>query len=115
MLKEFQLIKLYCAVCHHYNTALVAQAQRCSNNFCPKFTDVLDSDGVLRLIMVIPSPKAEKIELWIAKIISEGKTVVLPEPFRPAKAKTIGLLLKTYLVNSLKILLTVLISVIFPT
>jgi hypothetical protein len=30
---------MYCAVSHHYNTALVACAQRCSNNFCPKFTD----------------------------------------------------------------------------
>ena len=39
MSKEIQLITLYCAVCHHYDSALVAQAQRCSNNFCPKFTD----------------------------------------------------------------------------
>ena len=40
-----------------------------------RFTDVLNADGVLRLIMVFPSPKAEKIKLWIAKIISEGKKV----------------------------------------
>ena len=39
MCKEIQLITLYCAVCHHYDTALVTFAQRCSNNFCPKFTD----------------------------------------------------------------------------
>ena len=39
MCKETQLITLYCAVCHHYDTVLVAQAQRCSNNFCPKFSD----------------------------------------------------------------------------
>jgi len=39
MTKHIQLIKLYCAVCDIYNSALVAQAQRCSNNFCPKFTD----------------------------------------------------------------------------
>ena len=39
MSKEIQLITLYCAVCHHYNSALVTQAQRSSNNFCPKFTD----------------------------------------------------------------------------
>lgn len=38
-MREIQLITLYCAVCNHYNTALVTQAQRCSNNFCPKFTD----------------------------------------------------------------------------
>lgn len=37
--KYTQLIELYCAVCHHYNNTLVAEAQRQSNNFCPKFTD----------------------------------------------------------------------------
>ena len=36
---QTKLIKLYCAVCHLYNTTLVAQAQRQSNNFRPKFTD----------------------------------------------------------------------------
>ena len=36
---QFKLIELYCAVCHHYNTTLVAHAQRQSNNFLPKFTD----------------------------------------------------------------------------
>jgi len=39
MRKDIQLIELYCVVCHHYNTRLVYDAQRCSNNFCPKFTD----------------------------------------------------------------------------
>ena len=39
MSKEIQLITLYCAVCQQYDSALAAQAQRCSNNFCPKFTD----------------------------------------------------------------------------
>jgi len=39
MTKDNQLIKLYCAVCSYYNSALVIQAQRCSNNFLPKFTD----------------------------------------------------------------------------
>jgi hypothetical protein len=38
MTKDFQLIKLYCTVCHHYNTTLAAEAQRLSNNFRPKFT-----------------------------------------------------------------------------
>jgi len=36
---QAKLIKLYCAVCYHYNTRLVVHAQRQSNNFCPKFTD----------------------------------------------------------------------------
>ena len=39
-MREIQLIKLYCAVCHHYDNTLVGVAQRQSNNFCPKFTDV---------------------------------------------------------------------------
>ena len=40
MRKELQLIALYCAVCRLYDSAIVYQAQRCSNNFCPTFTDV---------------------------------------------------------------------------
>ena len=39
MSKETQLIEIYCAVCYHYDNILIAQAQRQSNNFCPKFTD----------------------------------------------------------------------------
>jgi len=39
MNKHTKLIELYCAVCHHYNNTLVYEAQRQSNNFCPKFTD----------------------------------------------------------------------------
>jgi len=38
--KYTQLIKLYCAVCYHYNSTFVMQAQRQTNNSCPKFTDV---------------------------------------------------------------------------
>ena len=36
---DYQLIHLYCVVCHLYNTTLVVDAQRTSNNFLPKFTD----------------------------------------------------------------------------
>lgn len=39
MRKDIQLITMYCAVCDYYNSALVTQVQRCSNNFCPKFSD----------------------------------------------------------------------------
>ena len=39
MRKDILFIELYCAICEHYDTALVATAQRLSNNFCPKFTD----------------------------------------------------------------------------
>ena len=39
MTKQIQLIKLYCAVCQHYNSTIVRNMQRLSNNFCPKFTD----------------------------------------------------------------------------
>jgi len=38
-MKELQFIKLYCTVCHHYDTTIVLEAQRQSNNFHPKFTD----------------------------------------------------------------------------
>ena len=31
-------------------------------------TDVLDTEGVLRLVQSIPSPKAEPFKLWIAKV-----------------------------------------------
>ena len=34
-------------------------------------TDVLDTEGVLRLIQSIPSPKAEPFKLWLAKVGSE--------------------------------------------
>ena len=36
---QTKLIKLYCAVCYHYDNILVVHAQRQSNNFRPKFTD----------------------------------------------------------------------------
>ena len=39
MEKEIRLIKLYCTICHYYNTTIVTEIQRLSNNFCPKFTD----------------------------------------------------------------------------
>jgi len=39
MEKEIKLIKQYCTICHYYNTTIVAEIQRLSNNFCPKFTD----------------------------------------------------------------------------
>jgi hypothetical protein len=36
---QTKLIKLYCTVCQHYDSMLVVQAQRQSNNFCPQYTD----------------------------------------------------------------------------
>jgi len=39
MSSELQLINLYCVICQHYNTRLVHDAQRTSNNFLPQFTD----------------------------------------------------------------------------
>ena len=38
-MKALKLIQLYCTVCHYYNTTLVAEMQRLSNNFRPKFTN----------------------------------------------------------------------------
>ena len=39
MTNKYQLIQLYCVICHQYNNILVADAQRTSNNFLPKFSD----------------------------------------------------------------------------
>ena len=36
-----------------------------------RLTDVLDTEGVLRLVQSIPSPKAEPFNLWLAKVGSE--------------------------------------------
>jgi len=36
---ENKIINIYLTVCEKYNTILVAETQRFSNNFCPKFTD----------------------------------------------------------------------------
>jgi hypothetical protein len=38
-MRELKFIELYCAVCRHYDNILVLEAQRQSNNFCPKFSD----------------------------------------------------------------------------
>ena len=36
-----------------------------------RLTDVLETEGILRLIQSIPSPKAEPFKLWLAKVGSE--------------------------------------------
>lgn len=36
-----------------------------------RLTDVLDTEGILRLVQSIPSPKAEPFKLWLAKVGSE--------------------------------------------
>jgi len=33
-----------------------------------RLTDVLDTEGILRLIQSVPSPKAEPFKLWLAKV-----------------------------------------------
>ena len=44
-------------------------------------TDVLDTEGIFRLIESVPSPKAEPFKLWLAKL---GKEKV-DEVFDPSK------------------------------
>jgi len=39
MEKEIKIIKLYCQICQYYDNILVAEMQRVSNNFSPKFSD----------------------------------------------------------------------------
>ena len=41
-----------------------------------RFTDVMSSADILRLIQLCPSPKAEKIKLWIAELAAKGKKAV---------------------------------------
>lgn len=36
-----------------------------------RLTDVLDTEGILRLVQSIPSPKAEPFKLWLARVGSE--------------------------------------------
>ncbi|MDE5756058.1 MAG: Bro-N domain-containing protein [Clostridia bacterium] len=36
-----------------------------------RLTDILDTQGVLRLVQSIPSPKAEPFKMWLAKVGSE--------------------------------------------
>lgn len=36
-----------------------------------RLTDVLDTEGILRLVQSIPSPKAEPFKLWLAKVGNE--------------------------------------------
>ena len=39
LMREIQLIQIYDTVCYHYDSTLSNEAQRLTNNFCPKFTD----------------------------------------------------------------------------
>ena len=41
-----------------------------------RFTDVMSTAEILRLIQLCPSPKAEKIKLWIAELAVKGRKVV---------------------------------------
>ena len=52
-----------------------------------RFTDVMDAEGILRLIQIIPSPKAEAFKLWIADLAAEGAAVLkcLEEAVKNAK------------------------------
>ena len=46
-----------------------------------RLTDTLDTEGILRLIESIPSPKAEPFKLWLAKLGREK----IDEVFDPSK------------------------------
>ena len=41
-----------------------------------RFTDVMDAGEILRIIQIIPSPKAEAFKLWIADLAAKGAAVV---------------------------------------
>lgn len=42
-----------------------------------------DTEGILRIIQSIPSPKAEPFKLWLARVGSE--TILCPKCHTPAK------------------------------
>ena len=44
-------------------------------------TDTLDTEGILRLIESVPSPKAEPFKMWLAKLGSDK----IDEAFDPSK------------------------------
>jgi len=56
-----------------------------------RMTDVLDTEGILRLVQSIPSPKAEPFKMWLAKVGNER----IDEMADPEKA--INRALETYL------------------
>jgi hypothetical protein len=37
-----------------------------------RFTDVADTEQILRIIQSVPSPKAEPFKLWLAKVGAES-------------------------------------------
>ena len=41
-----------------------------------RYTDVLDIKGILKIILLFPSPKADAFKVWIAELIKENKPVV---------------------------------------
>ena len=45
-------------------------------------TDTLDTEGILRLIESVPSPKAEAFKLWLAQMVKER----IDEVFHPEQA-----------------------------
>jgi len=46
----------------------IGQLKMLSSDGKKYFTDIADTEGVLRLIQSIPSPKAEPFKLWLAKV-----------------------------------------------
>ena len=40
------------------------------------YADVMSTSEILRLIQLCPSPKAEKIKLWIAELAVKGRKIV---------------------------------------
>jgi len=44
-----------------------------------RLTDVATAETLLRLVQSVPSPKAEPIKLWLAKVVTGGNYLVPPD------------------------------------
>lgn len=55
----------------HQPFAFCEQLKMRANDGKERLTDVADTEGVLRIVMSIPSPKAEPFRLWLAQVGKE--------------------------------------------
>jgi DNA-damage-inducible protein D len=55
-----------------------------------RLTDVVDAETLLRLVQSVPSPKAEPIKLWLAKVGYERMTGQKFDPLRRCAIKFVA-------------------------
>ena len=65
-----------------------------------RYTDVMDAEGVLRLLQQIPSPKAVEFRLWILAQIKAGKNIT-KQLTRGLVSKSFAREIKKFVINTL--------------